>query len=214
MRLYISEKLRLRQVLSPLMNRIGLCHYAGRMHECFETAARQVDADLLPWFVDHAIRHWSVATADVPSLCRTLAALYFDVFGPEWRQRTRGGVVDHVAGRLQVANVADGDTTTVAACRAYVEFFGRLIDDAVANDTRKYDDSMDRVADALVTVHRTHRDYHCVEHTGRLLKRLISAGDGGGGWRLIGDDCRLAAMEALVEDRLRTMTENLVDNTF
>lgn len=193
------------------MTRLGLCHYAGRLHECIETAAREVDVDLLVYFVDYVIGHWSVATADVPSLCRTLAALYFDVFGPVRRRQMRGGVVGHVAGRLQVANATDDDASVaVAACRAYVEFFGRLIDDVVDNDGQTHDD-MERVAYALIAVHQTHRDYQCVEHVDRLLKKLIS---GSGGRRLIGDDCRLAVMEVLVEDRLRKMTENLVDNTF
>jgi len=185
-----------------------LCHYAGRLHECLVTAAAH--ADLSTRFVDYAIGHWPATGADdVPSACRTLTALYFDdAFGPERRRRVRGRLVDLVAGRLRRAAM-DGDASSVAACRAYVDFFRRLIDDDRDDDD---DEDVERAAEALVAVHRTHPDYYCVHHTDRLLRRLVG---GDGRRRSVRDACRLTVMEALVEDRLRTMTENhLVDSTF
>lgn len=188
------------------MMRNGLCHYADRLHECFETAARKVDADLPAVFVGYAIDHWSAAVADVPSLCRTLAALYFDVCDAESRSRVRGRLTGHTAGRLLRSSteaVAAGGASSVS-CRAYVDFCGRLIDDVSAADAG----SLDRVAEALVAVYRTHPAYDCVDSAGRLLRRLI------GGRRLVSDAIRIAAMEVLVEDRLRAMNENLVDTAF
>ncbi|KAL5245329.1 hypothetical protein ACI65C_012739 [Semiaphis heraclei] len=199
-------------VLCPLIKRKELCHYAGRLHECFETAIREVDSGLGVLFVDNAIDQWSASAADVPSLCRTFSALYFEACGPKERRQTHHRVVGHVGGcLLRAAAAAVMDGTTVAACQAYAKLCDRLIDDdddeaAVdANDR----DAMERVAEGLIAVHRYHGDYDCVHHAGHLLRRLIS-----GERCLVGDACRLAALSVLVEDRPRTMTENLVDNTF
>eukprot|EP00102_Acyrthosiphon_pisum_P007986 XP_003243941.1 PREDICTED: uncharacterized protein LOC100572390 isoform X2 [Acyrthosiphon pisum] len=200
------------KVLSPLIKRNGLCHYAGRLHECFETAVRKVDAGLGVFFVDNTIDQWWASAADVPSLCRTLAALYFEACGPEERRQTRQSVIGHVGGcLLKAAAVAVVDCTTVAACQAYAEFCGRLIDDAAANEgqTCGDGDAMERLAEGLIAVHRDHDDYDCVEHAGRLLRRLVSDER-----CLVGSVCRLVVLQVLVEDRPRMMTENLVDNTF
>jgi len=199
------------------MKRNGLCHYAGRLHECFETAIRDVDSGLGALFVDDAIDQWSASAADVPSLCRTFSALYFEACGPKEREQTRQRVVGHVGGcLLKAAAVAVADDgPTVAACQAYAKLCGRLIDDgeatAAANEWQKCGDSdaMERVAEGLIAVYRDHCDYECVQHAGHLLRRLVS-----GQRCLIGDACRLAVLRVLVEDRPRTMTENLVDNTF
>lgn len=198
------------------MTRNGLCHYERRLRQCAETAARLVDADLSASLVDRAVADWTAeSAADVPALCRTLAALCFDVGGPRCRRRwraTRDRAAGHVAGRLSQA--AADHSATAAACRAYVRFCGRLIDSATAvGDERDCDDDVgtDRVAEALVAVYRNRRDYECVDRAGRLLRRLI----GGGGQRsLVGDVCRTAVMEALVVDRLRALTDDLVDDTF
>lgn len=196
------------------MMRNGLCHYADRLHECFETAARKMDAVSPAVFVGYAIDHWSAAVADVPSLCRTLAALYFDVCDAESRSRVRGRLVGHMAARLQRSSfeaVAVGGGASSVSCRAYVDFCGWLIDDVSAAEAVRDNggaDSLDRVAEALVAVYRTHPVYDCVDSAGRLLRRLI------GGRRLVGDAIRIAAMEVLVEDRLRAMNENLVDTAF
>lgn len=171
-----------------------------------------MDSGLGVLFVDNAIDQWSASAADVPSLCRTFSALYFEACGPKERRQTHHRVVGHVGGcLLRAAAAAVMDGTTVAACQAYAKLCDRLIDDdddeaAVdANDR----DAMERVAEGLIAVHRYHGDYDCVHHAGHLLRRLIS-----GERCLVGDACRLAALSVLVEDRPRTMTENLVDNTF
>lgn len=198
--------------MSPLIKRNGLCHYAGRLQECFETATREVDAGLGAFFVDNVIEQWWASAADVPSLCRTLAALYFEACGAEEKRQTRQRVVAHMGGcLLKAAAVAVLDGMTVAACQAYAEFCGRLIDDAVANEgqTCGEGDAMERMAEGLIAVHRDHGDYDCVDHAGRLLRRLVSEER-----CLVGDVYRLAVLQVLVEDRPRTMTEKLVDNTF
>lgn len=205
--------------MSGLMTRNGLCHYESRLRECAETAARRVDADLPASLVDRAVADWTAeSAADVPALCRTLATLCFDVGGPRCRRRRRAvrdRAARHVAGRL--SQTAADHSTTVAACRAYAEFCGRLIDDVAAvGGERNCDDGVcevctDRVAEALLAVYRNHRDYVCVDRAGQLLRRLI----GGGGQRsLVGDACRTAVMETLIVDRLRALTDNLVDDTF
>jgi len=204
-------------VLCPLIKRRGLCHYAGRLHECFETAIREVDSGLGVLFVDNAIDLWSASAADVPSLCRTFSALYFEACGPKERRQTRQRVVGHVGGcLLRAAATAVVDGTTVAACQAYAKLCDRLIDDddeatVTANEWQKCADrdAMERVAKGLIAVHCDHSDYDCVHHAGHLLRRLIS-----GERCLVGDACRLAVLSVLVEDRPRTMIENLVDNTF
>lgn len=201
------------------MTRNGLCHYEGRLRQCAETAARLVDADLPASLVDRAVADWTAdSAADAPALCRTLATLCFGAGGPRCRRRRRAArdrMAGHVAGRL--SQTAVDRSTTVAACRAYVEFCGRLIDNAAAvADERDCDDGVcavcvDRMAEALVAVYRNHRDYECVDRAGQLLRRLI----GGDGHRsLVGDVCRTAVMEALVVDQLRALTDNLVDDTF
>jgi len=205
------------QVLSPLIKSKGLCHYAGRLHECFETAIREVDNGLGASFVDNAIDQWSASAADVPSLCRTFSALYFEACGPKERRQTRQRVVGHVGScLLRAAAVAVVDVTTVAACQAYVKLCDRLIDDddeatVAANERQKCADSdtLEHVAVGLIAVHRHHSDYDCVHHAGHLLRRLVS-----GERCLVGDTCRLAVLSVLVEDRPRTMTKHLVDNTF
>lgn len=189
------------------MTRNGLCHYEDRLRQCVETAARLVDADLPASLVDSAVADWTAeSAADVPALCRTLATLCFDVAGPRCRRRRRAArdrAAGHVAGRL--SQTAADHSTTAAACRAYVEFCGRLIDNAAAvGDERNCDGGAcavctDRVAEALVAVYRNHRDYEYVDRAGQLLRRLI--GGGGGGQRgLVGDVCRTAVVEALVAD--------------
>lgn len=210
------------QVSSRLMKRNGLCHYADRLHECIVTAASVVDADLPALIVDSVVDGcWSTSAANVPSLCRTLASLYFEAYRPRCplkRKRVRDTVVGHVTGRLLAAATLElVDRTAVDACRACAEFCGRLIDDVAAgSDARVSDgrDCMGRVAEVLVFVYRNHRNYECVDHAGRLLRKLIGGGAGVSGQCLVGDACRMAVMEALVKDRLQTMTDDLIDNTF
>jgi hypothetical protein len=198
-------------VLSPLIKRNGLCHYAGQLHMCFKTAVREVDADLGAWFVDKVIDHWSVSTAEVPLLCQTLAELYFQACGPEGRRQTRQNVVRHMVGCLLTAAVIVVDGMTVAACLAYTEFCDLLINDASANDWRKCDngEAIGCVAKGLIAVYRDHVDYNCVKHAGHLLRRLVSDER-----CLVDDSCRLTILQVLTEDRLQTMIENLIDNTF
>ncbi|VVC39951.1 Protein phosphatase 2A, regulatory B subunit, B56,Armadillo-type fold [Cinara cedri] len=187
-------------VLTPLIKRNELCHFAGQLHECFETAARKVDVGLSVRFVGDAIDNWSSAAADVPTLCRTLAALYFDVCDDESRSRVRGRVVGHVAGCLltsvAAAAAADGDGASSAACRAYVDFTGLLIDD-VSTAGAGAAGGLDRMAGALVAVHRTNRGNDCVDVTGRLIRRLIGVNDGR---CLVGDGIRVAVMEVLLAE--------------
>lgn len=189
------------------MKRNGLCHYAARLRKCFQTAARYVDAQLPERFVDDAIGNWPASVSDVPSLCRTLAALYFDTCGPKSRPLVRGRLVGHVAEKLRQL-AAD---SSAAVCLAYAEICGRLMDEEVAGCDHVAD--MERVAEGLTAVHTKHRDYGCVERADRLLRRLI---DGGSEGRrpMVGDACRLTVIEVLASDRLRTMDERLIDNEF
>lgn len=112
--------------------------------------------------------------------------------------------MDRVAGRLS-RTAGDDDA---AACLAYTAFCDRLTADGgcAVQDA-------ERVAEALIAVHRNHRDYWCVVYTGRLLARLVGSDDGGGR-RLLGNAARVAAMEVLIQDRPRTMTEDLVEKSF
>lgn len=199
-------------MLSPLIKRNGLCHFADQLHECFVTAARVMDANLPSRFVEYAIDNWRVAASNMPSLCQTLAVLYFDVCSPESARRIRNLVVTHITGCLTA--VANGEhQSSTAACQAYVEFCGRLIDEPKCNDD--YDMIlMERVAEALVAVHRNFGHYDCVKYAERLLRRLIGVCSDGG-QSLIGEACRLFVMESLIKhDQLRAKTENLIDNTF
>lgn len=198
----------------------GLCHYAEQLHKCIETAGREVDAKLPAWFVEYAVGHWPATAAHAPTLCRTLAVLFFDACGPQCRRRVRDRVVTLVIGRLLAAAAsADVDSAEfTAACREYVGFCGRLIDDVsvAARERNDFDDggrsSAEHLAGALVAVYLAHRDYDCVNEAGRLLRRLI--GKDGRGRRLVSDACRVTVLEALVEDRPWAMTEDLVDNAF
>lgn len=204
-------------MLSPLIKQNGLCHFADQLHECFVTAARVVNVNLSSRFVEYTIDNWRVAAADVPSLCRTLAALYFDACGPESARRVRNLVVSHVTACLTAAASGSPQSSAAAAaeCQAYVEFCGRLIDEPKFNDCDDDAAPAERVAEALVAVHRNHGHYDCVEYAERLLKRLIGIGSDGGERCLVGHACRLSVMESLIEhDRLRKTTESLIDNTF
>lgn len=196
-------------MLSPLIKHNELCHYAGQLHECFKTAVHKVDADLGAWFVNNVIDHWSASSADVPSLCQTLAELYFQACDQKGRRQTHQSVVSHVVSCLLMAVTVDG--TTVTPCLAYTEFCNRLIDDAAANDWEKCvnREAMERVAKGLIAVYRYHRDYNCVDYSRRLLRDLVSDER-----HLVGDACRLTVLQVLIEDRPLTMIENLVDNTF
>lgn len=204
------------QVLSPLMKRNGLCHYAARLLECIETAAREVDANLPAWFVDHAISNWPASAADVqPSLYRTLTALYFDTCGPESRPLVRGRLVGHVAESL-LQLTADA---SAAVCLSHVEICGRLMDDDYAVAGHELVANMECLAKGLAAVHRTHRDYGCVDRADRLLRRLIDGGGGSGGRGherrpMVSEACRLSVMEVLAADRLRTMGELVIENEF
>lgn len=203
-------------MLSPLMKRNGLCHHAALLLECFETATREVDADLPACFVDHAIDNWPVSAADVPPYCRTLAALYFETCGPGSRPLVRGRLVGHVADRLR--RLTADASPSVAVCLAYVEICGRLIDDgmAVGPHDREHVADMERVVEGLTAVHGTHMDYGCVDRADRLLRRLIR-GAGGGGHAprpMVGDGCRLSVVEVLAGDRLRAMYEHVIDGEF